>query len=248
MAHAPAPISIPSSEIIEYLQSRDPWTAKRGLRLAAKAVPGIRRVTDSIPDIETRWHHEAVSALTGSDPIWIVMGDSLAQGVGTTDLASSWVARVGAALATAGQTHGIVNLSRSGATTADVLNDQLPLLRSLNRAPALITVTVGSNDSMQSAWPGTVVHRMRSLVAQLPTGTVISTLPAPRFSVAGQVINRAVRAAAAEHDLGLADVVPNLVLRGGTASDLFHPSDKGYQAWVTAFGRAFGLPDEALGL
>ncbi len=92
-----------------------------------------------------------------------------------------------------------------------------------------------SNDLMRNPHPAAVSAGINRVVDQLPTGTIVSTLPTPAASPSGRWINRSVRNHAERREMRLADVVPHLVgERKGWASDRFHPNDLGYGTWVAA--------------
>ena len=78
----------------------------------------------------------------------------------------------------------VVNLSATGARVPDVLDQQVPVMKSLpptKGAPDLVTVLAGSND----LFGGRTRRRdlpdaMARLVEVLPRGAVVCTLPQPR--------------------------------------------------------------------
>jgi len=231
--------------VIASLRHRDPWTPRPITRTISRVSAGTRAVADQVNPLEQEWHRIADAALASDLPLWVVLGDSIAQGVGATSLRHSWVARIAGALAADGRPHAVVNLSRSGARSVHVQLEQLPLLELVGREPSLITCGVGSNDLMRNPHPPSVSARVNELIDELPASTIFSTLPAPSVSPSGRWVNRSVQRTASRRGVTVADVVPHLRgARTGWASDRFHPSDDGYGAWVEAFALALDLePD-----
>jgi lysophospholipase L1-like esterase len=233
--------------IMDALEARPPWAPARLTRLMQKISPAVREVSAKIDPIERLWREMVADALrraSGPDqpPMWVVLGDSTAQGVGASTIDHGWVARLDAALTHAGRSHALVNLSRSGAHSHHVVEEQLPLLELLPYPPAIVTVCCGANDLMRNPSPAALGRRLGRLAEQLPTGSIMSTLPAPRYSPTALYVNRGLREAAAHHDLRIAELGPHLVgPHRGTSADHYHPNDVGYGAWVKAFAEPMGL-------
>lgn len=248
MTQTPRPVT--HHPIVAAVLDRPQWRPRPITRAVSRISAGTRHVTRATNVLEREWHLVAATALRNATPTWIVLGDSIAQGLGASSLSRTWVARIAGALEADGRPVGIVNLSRSGARSVDVRTGQLELLAHLDAPPALVTCGVGSNDMMRNPLPTAVAARVREVIEELPADSVVSTLPTPAMSPAGRFVNREVRRAAAARGHRVADVVPHLVSpRHGLARDRFHPSDRGYQAWVDAYCKALDLdptriPDE----
>jgi lysophospholipase L1-like esterase len=183
------------------------------------------------------WHCANVDALGQSEPLWLVLGDSTAQGIGASAYDRGWVGQLRDRMAAAGQAWRVVNLSQSGGRVRDVLDDQLPLADRLGLVPALITVAVGANDLRPSRRDG-LEPALEQLTAVLPAGTVIGTIPGRPKTVAP--INELIRQWAARHNLRVAETGSAIAppWRGKLASDWFHPNDVGYAMWARAFADA----------
>jgi acyl-CoA thioesterase-1 len=176
------------------------------------------------------------------DPLWVVLGDSTAQGLGAPSPQDGYVGQVLAELRqrTALPWH-VLNLAVSGALTRDVLNRQLPLLP---EKAALVTCGVGVNDILYTP-PGRLFADLRALIAALPGQTVLLDLPLPAgfWGVLGRAgvpyvarINRTIHQAAAERALPVAKVSAHFTppWTGKFAPDYFHPSQAGYRDWAQA--------------
>ncbi len=109
------------------------WTAWRTstYRRGRTRSTGLRR---------TRWRS------TPTGPLWVVLGDSTAQGLGASSPLHGYVGQVLNALRRTGTPWRVLNLSRSGAQTRHVLDDQLPLLDGLSPhwSPAASATTTSS--------------------------------------------------------------------------------------------------------
>jgi len=178
-----------------------------------------------------------VAALERSGPLWLVLGDSTAQGIGASAFDRGWVGQLRDLQAADGTEWRVINLSQSGARVRDVLGDQLPLAERLGLDPALITVAVGAND-LRPSRRADLEPGLERLTAMLPALTVIGTIPGRPKTVAP--FNELVRQWAARHGLLVAETGSAITppWRGKLASDWFHPNDVGYAMWARAFADA----------
>lgn len=217
-----------------------PVHAGRLVRFLAPVAPGIRTTRDQIAAHAYYWRRQAEIAfeeMEPEQPVIVLLGDSLSQAVGATSVEHSWIHRL--VLHESQQRRNrparIINLSRSGAKIDDVLQEQLPALRSIDHPVQLVTCTVGSNDFARGATFSKVESSMHSLMSRLPTDAVLATLPA-KGSIMAKRLNRTIRAEASRSGLVVADVDAHLPgWRGRSAGDRFHPNDLGYEAWFNAF-------------
>ena len=177
-----------------------------------------------------------------AEPLWVVLGDSTAQGLGAHSPDGGYVGQVLAELRRqTGLPWRVLNLSVSGSLTRDVLGAQLPLV------PAhadLVTCGIGVNDILYTN-PAKLFADLRTLIAALPDQTVLLDLPLPagcwgflgRASVPYVTrINRTIHQAAAARGLPVAEVSAHFLppWSGKFASDCFHPSQDGYRDWARA--------------
>lgn len=168
-------------------------------------------------------------------PILVALGDSLAQGIGASHPEYGYVGRVRRELAGQDSLSPVLNLSRSGARIADVLEIQLPALAAVDDPLGLIICTVGSNDLVRSTRLGRAKRELSDLLEALPESAILATVP-DRGSVAATLFNRHLRREADLLSIPVADVAAYLTTwRGHRAADRFHPNDQGYQIWVDAF-------------
>jgi lysophospholipase L1-like esterase len=205
-------------------------------------LPGVRSVRSRIIPYAAHWRAgwEADAAREG--PLWVVLGDSSAQGLGADDPDRGYVGQVRALLD--GREPGlwrVANLSRSGARAAEVEEVQLPALRALTGV-SLVSLAVGVNDLIPSPrrrLTATLIRLMRAL----PRGSVVATLPRGWREARARRVNDAVRREAAARGLRVADLWAHTgpPWRGRYAADGFHPNERGYAGWAAAFSDALGL-------
>jgi acyl-CoA thioesterase I len=178
-----------------------------------------------------------------ADPLWVVLGDSTAQGLGAPGPLGGYVGQALTQLRrTTGQHWRVINLSVSGALTRDVLAQQIPLLAA--ERPGLVTCGAGVNDIMYSA-PAKLFADLRALLAAVPDNTVLLDLPilSGFWGIVGRMsvpyitrINRVVREVALQRDLPVAEISAHFTppWAGKFSCDNFHPSQDGYRDWTRA--------------
>jgi lysophospholipase L1-like esterase len=193
----------------------------------------------------SHWHAHNDRIRTEAGPLWVVLGDSTAQGLGAPSPAGGYVGQVLAELRRrTGLRWRVLNLSVSGALIRDVLRDQLPLVPVGNTAPDLVICGIGVNDILYSA-PAKLLRDLRALVGAIPDQTVILDLPLPAgcWGIIGRMsvpyvarINRTIHEAARARGLPVAEVSAHFMppWGGKFASDCFHPSQAGYRDWTRA--------------
>jgi lysophospholipase L1-like esterase len=197
------------------------------------------------------WNRQNEQALAADGPLWVVLGDSTAQGLGASSPLHGYVGQVLRVLRATGTPWRVLNLSRSGAQTRHVLDDQLPLLEELQ--PALVTCGIGSNDILGTT-PKRFRQHLRQVIGRLPTSSVVMDLTVPdRFwHIGGAVspyvsgINQLIGSTAAERGLPVAEVsrYARPPWRGLLAPDKFHPNNFGYRRHADALRAA--LPKKHL--
>lgn len=182
------------------------------------------------------WRTSNERALAAAGRLWVVLGDSAAQGVGASSYDNGWVGIVHRRL---GPDWRVVNLSRSGARTRQIVDEQWPAARDL---PAdLVTAIVGGNDAVHTTrkrWQRDV----DDLVAALPAGAVVSTTARGVFERKTRRVNAHLLAAAARNGLVVADIWGHTgPPYRGLYADWLHPNDTGYLQWADAVWAAVEL-------
>ena len=180
------------------------------------------------------------------DPLWVVLGDSTAQGLGAPGPYGGYVGQTLQELRrTTGRHWRVLNLSVSGALIRDVLADQVPQLD--GQSPDLVTCGAGANDILFS--PGKLFGDLRTLLAEVPDDTVMLDLPllSGFWWIVGHMsvpyisrVNRVIREVATERRLRVAEVSKHFIApwAGKFSVDNFHPSQDGYRDWARALTAA----------
>jgi lysophospholipase L1-like esterase len=203
------------------------------LRLARRLLPGVNLVENEIKPYAQGWQERNLEALASTGPLWVVLGDSLSQGVGASSIEHSWVLQTSHALADRGVRYRILNLSFSGARVSDVLDRQIPALAGLSAPPELVTVLIGSNDIIKRDLRARLPGNYRAMLSALPAGTLVATVP--RTHGVQAEVNQIVREA---EQAGAVVEVPLHFVGGARAADHFHPDDTGYAAIASDFTAA----------
>ncbi len=205
------------------------------------ALPGLRRVHAQVAVYAKAWDEANALALIASGPLWVVLGDSTAQGIGAPSPDEGYVGQVHRMIeARTGQVWRVLNLSKSGGRAVDVLSSQIPALEALDVAPDLVTCAIGANDVVRRTPLAQVERELREIIARLPPGSVVGTLPHGMLRERTEALNGVIRSAAAQAGLAVADVHSHTgpPWEGKFSEDRFHPAALGYADWAAAFMEA----------
>jgi acyl-CoA thioesterase-1 len=220
-------------------------TGERGPRRGVlQRLPWFARSFDQVEAYAVDWERANTIAADAGGPLWLVLGDSAAQGVGASSHDRGWVGQVRERLVVADpRPWRVLNLSRSGARTRDVVDDQWPRAQQVlgGATPELLTAVVGGNDAVRSGeqeWRGAV----DDLCATLPRDSVVATVARGVFERKTARVNVHLRERAAEYGLRVADIWAHTgPPYRGLYADGFHPNDAGYRQWADAVAEALGL-------
>ena len=204
------------------------------VRTASLLLPGVRRVQAQVEPYARAWEQHNREAVAASGPLWVVLGDSMSQGVGASAFDRGWVGQLAESL----PEHRLVNLSVYGGRVADVVDRQTPAMESLGVAPDLVTVVIGSNDLFSRRYRPLLPASLAQMLELLPRGSVVGSQPGGQ--PASLEFNRQVdEAAAAEHVRVAEFRDPRMrSWRGRLSSDHFHPNDAGYAGMAEIVGEA----------
>lgn len=180
---------------------------------------------------------------------YVALGDSTGAGIGARE--GGYVARLFKRIVARRPGSELTNLCVTGATTSDVLRDQLE--SGLSESPNLVTLGIGINDIGHGLSLEQFSRNYEEILSRLKNSTraaiVVTNIPdissAPRIPQAirseyQQVIarfNRKLEEIAARHGVTVFDVytITHEQLPAHPeffSGDGFHPSDKGYELWA----------------
>ena len=207
--------------------------------LSRRRVYWFERLTNAIPVNSDWW--KAQRSHSG-DLLYVAIGDSAAQGIGASRPGRSYVGEGARHIRSVSSKEvRVVNLGISGATVGIAIAKELPALAKLQ--PDIVTVSIGAND-MAAFEPSRFAAELETLFGALPRHAIVADLPTFYFLPAEKkvrIANQLLRDAATRH--GLVVVPLHAAMRrqgiwGVTtqfAGDLFHPNDRGYTVWASAF-------------
>ncbi len=205
----------------------------RGQRAAA------RRVGELLP-VHADWWRERLQH--EGQITYLAIGDSAAQGVGASEPHRGYVGLLARRIRHRSRSSvRVVNLSVSGSTTWGARKDQLPKLR--NYTPDICTVSIGAND-IADFHPDKFERNIRDIYGAVPSHAIVAELPCMfvpdrerKVAVANEIVHRV----AEEFGLTVAPlhtITKRVGLRRtffNSYGDLFHPNDRGYEIWASAF-------------
>lgn len=215
--------------------------------LGARFSAGVASVVSTVPTHAAWWHRQNLTALGGSKPLWIAVGDSTAQGVGAADPFDGYVGQLHRRHTADGTDYDVINVSVTGARMRDLLTDQLIKVERVaaHRRPARITCTIGANDTLRSVNVPGMTREIREVVSVLAPHAdhlVLGALLHAKGSRVGAAFNKSLRDEAAAHAAHVAEVGRAMndqnAGRAAWASDSFHPNETGYEAFAAAFWKA----------
>lgn len=207
---------------------------------------GLLALAGQVPAYQKHWDAKNAEISASNAITYIALGDSTAQSIGASSPEKGYVGLIAEAIARkTGRPVHLVNLSKSGAKVEDVLNTQLPKLANLHiDDDTIITLEIGANDVARDYDTDTFTKNINQLIPLLPKQVVMSDIP---FFGKGRLSSResdvqkanAVMAEiAAKNGRQLAPLhkltEENASLRNN-ALDMFHPSNRGYKNWYSAF-------------
>jgi lysophospholipase L1-like esterase len=208
------------------------------LRAGSLVLPGVRRVQRQIVPYAEAWQRHNAKPIAKGELLWVVLGDSMAQGIGAKRHDQGWVGQLDSLLQEQGRTYRLVNLSISGARIRDVLDIQLPVLKALGVKPDLITVMVGSNDLVRKKYRVDALTNFDELLEAVPEGSVVANLLGKNGMPMAMDLH--LQQAAKKRHLAIADVRGKgpKNWRGMVAEDFFHPNETGYAVLAQIFNAA----------
>jgi lysophospholipase L1-like esterase len=200
------------------------------------------RIYRSVRGYKKYWSQRASEPSQRGDFLYVALGDSVANGIGASRPDYGYVGLIARKIQeTTGRGVQIINVSVTGATTADVVREQLPKIRHLH--PDLVTLDIGANDVNKKMPEEDFLRDFSTILDALPAGkTIVADLPTfkrgPKQSTLLR-LNAEIHERVAAHHLRIApifDVTSATIGDWRTyGADLFHPSNRGHRNWFHAF-------------
>lgn len=187
----------------------------------------------------------------GGTLTYVILGDSLMDGVGNTDPGSTLPAIFATYLQNQQKSGTLIKLAQAGATTKDVLNNQVP--EAIEIYPDYILVMIGTNDIHNMIIDQNFAKLYQAMIHTLSTKTrseiTIVNIPyigsnqilLPPWNTIldwrRQRFNQIIAKIAKKENVKVIDLYTPTKNQFVKNSDLysvdqFHPSDKGYRLWA----------------
>lgn len=208
--------------------------------LALVTTVRITTLYDGIDELADYWSQPRGEA---GGLVYVALGDSAAQGLGASRPEASYVGLTAQRLRDETGRVQVYNLSKSGATLRDVLETQLAALRALPVRPDVVTVCIGGND-VRAFDRGRFAKDSADLAAALPPGSYVSDVPyfaLPWWTAESDEASDVLTAALRAEGVTVVPLHHAMRVQGRQAlvtqhaADLFHPNDRGYRVWASAF-------------
>jgi hypothetical protein len=211
-----------------------------GERFLGGVLPGASARRLQVRAFADDWAAGNLDARQATGPLWIVLGDSAAQGIGATRREAGYVGAVHEMLRRRDRWR-VINLSRAGAGVADVLGRQLPELIALagEQPAALVSCIVGAEDIARCV-PGADIT-LRQVLAALPPGAVVGTFARGARGGDAAALDAVTREEAARHGLRVAELPPRFG-PGGCGRGAALLGDVEHAAWADAVIAAIDGP------
>ncbi len=187
----------------------------------------------------------------GGTLTYVILGDSLMDGVGNIDPGSTLPAIFAGHLQNQQKSGTLIKLAQAGATTNDVLNNQVP--EAIEIYPDYILVMIGTNDIHNMIIDQNFAKQYQTMIHTLSTKTraEITIINIPYIG-SDQILlppwntildwrmkrfNQIIAKTAKTENIKLIDLYTPTKEKFVKNSDLysedqFHPSDKGYRLWA----------------
>lgn len=188
------------------------------------------------------WLRRASLPSQPGDFVYVALGDSVANGIGASRPQNGYVGLVARRIHDrTGRGVRVINVSVTGATTADVVREQLPKIQGVR--PDLVTLDIGANDVNRRVRDDVLLRDFTTILDALPERTtIVADLPTfkrgPKQSTLLR-LNAEIRDRVEARGMRLApifDVTSSTIGDWRTyGADLFHPSNRGHRNWYRAF-------------
>ncbi|MDG1845157.1 MAG: SGNH/GDSL hydrolase family protein [Acidimicrobiales bacterium] len=208
-------------------------------KLGGVVSDGIAAVNSTIEPRAQYWDEWNRETHSAEGPLWVALGDSVTQGIGSTNPSTSYVSIVLNRLnMRTGLKWRLVNLSMSGGRFADVTNYQLPTMEQALLKPDLVTAIIGSNDVMWRRNSPDICKDAERMVQDLPSGTFLSRVSGSQKKGRRAQINSVFEESSTAKDINLFSAWDWPTGKEMWAEDRFHPNDRAYKYIANNLWRA----------
>ena len=205
----------------------------------------LYKLSRSVSAYKNYWENRSSGPVNDGSIIYVALGDSTAQGIGASNPDKGYVGLNAKRLsALSGRPVHVINLSVSGAGLKQLTDDQLPKLKKLSLPEdTVITLSIGAND-LANFEADVFLKQTQELFEQLPPQTIVADIPyfgggrAKEREADANIASAIIVNVAKKHNLRVAPLHETTKAKDSFrayGADWFHPSDKGYENWHSAF-------------
>ncbi len=199
-------------------------------RVAGHISQGVALINSTVEPRAQYWDDWNQKNLQTQGPLWVALGDSVTQGIGSSDPSTCYVSIVLNRLEErTNQKWRLLNLSMSGARFSDVTKLQIPLISDHDLKPDLVSAIIGSNDIMWRRGPRRIANDAKSLMQSLPEGAYLSRVSQSNREGRRSAIADVFETMAFSRDLELFGAWTWPTDEGMWAQDKYHPNDDAYK-------------------
>lgn len=198
-------------------------------RIGSRFIGALAEVESQREPYAQYWDEQNRVALAESGPLWVTLGDSMAQGIGASHPSAGFVPAVLEKLRNeTGEPWRVINLAMTGARVGHVVEHQLPALLSAELDPAVTTCIIGFNDFIGRTRPSTLKRNAEMLIEEVPLGTLVGRVSTRRFTTRATVLAEAFGAGMDAGRISIFDPWRWPDSDDILARDRIHLNDKGY--------------------
>tara|TARA_B100000686_G_scaffold343379_1_gene424115 strand:+ start:769 stop:1464 length:696 start_codon:yes stop_codon:yes gene_type:complete len=198
--------------------------------IAGNFIDGVASINATVEPRAEFWDNWNRENIKATGPLWVALGDSVTQGIGSSNPSTSYAALILSRLKNrTGKAWRLINLSMSGARLKDVTDLQLKVMRALDLQPNLVTAIIGSNDIMWRRNTRGITADAKLLIRSLPEGSYLSKVSRSKQQRRRKAISLAFETIAPENHIHLFNAWNWPTAEGMFAEDKFHPNDYAYE-------------------
>ena len=217
---------MPAVELPKLRVRRKPWNVAR---IGSKFLDALSEIEAQREPWAQYWDEHNANAVKADGPLWVVLGDSLGQGIGASTPENGFVPAVIKELRTiTGEPWRAVNLALTGARVSHVVDMELPVIAAAQLDPIVTTCMIGFNDFIGRTPPSSLERGARRLVDGLPHGALVGRVGTSRFTKRATVLRDAFERGATTGKITIFDPWRWRDGADVMARDRIHLNDKGY--------------------
>ncbi len=151
-------------------------------RIASRFVGALGEIEAQREPWAQYWDEHNERAMQESGPLWVALGDSMAQGIGASAPENGFLPRVIQRLrADTGEPWRVINLAMTGARVSHVVDEEIPAMHAAGLEPDVTRCMIGFNDLIGGTSAASIRADATRLVNDVPVGTLVGRASTHRF-------------------------------------------------------------------